>query len=185
MYLVDWPGGSWQATAEGVALLVGAYVGAFWLALVFWTARDARQRTGSFAAQMVAALLVLGLFLPGLFIYLMVRPRRTLSQRYAQTLEEEALRLELDREVACPACSRRVHDDYLVCPACLTELKRACTACTRPLANAWRVCPYCMTERTPEPMLAPTPSARPEAVPVAPPAAVVSAMSPDVNGIAS
>ncbi|MCC6381239.1 MAG: zinc ribbon domain-containing protein [Dehalococcoidia bacterium] len=185
MYLMEWPGGSWQATAWGVAFLIGAYLAAFWLALVFWTARDARQRTGSFAAQMAAALLVLSLFLPGLFIYLMVRPRRTLAQRYAQMLEEEALRLELDREVACPACSRRIRDDYLVCPACLTELKQACGSCTRPLANAWRVCPYCMAERTPEPLPAPAPAFRPEAVPVAPPTAVVGAISPDVSGLAS
>lgn len=147
MFLIGWPGGSWQASAWLAALLFGAYVAAFWLTLVFWTARDIRQRSDSPAAHLAAPLLVLLGFLPGLCLYLVVRPRSTRAQLYTRLLEEEALRLELDRQVACPACSRPIRDDYLVCPACKAELKSACTSCSKPLANAWVVCPYCGVER--------------------------------------
>ncbi len=147
MFLIGWPGGSWQATAVIVAIVLGTYIAAFWLALVFWTARDIRQRTSSIAAQIAAPLLVLFLFLPGLWLYIVLRPRYTQAQLYARMLEEEALRLELDRQVGCPACGRSVKDDYLVCPACMTTLKEPCARCSKPLANAWVICPYCGTER--------------------------------------
>jgi hypothetical protein len=96
-------------------------------------------------------LLVLVTFLPGLWIYLVMRPRYTRAQLYARMLEEEALRLELDRDVACPSCSRPIREDFLVCPACRAQLKSACTSCSKPLANAWVACPYCCAERPPGP----------------------------------
>lgn len=147
MFLIGWPGGSWQATAVIAGIVLGTYLAAFWLALVFWTARDIRQRTSSPVAQVAAPLMVLFLFLPGVWLYLMLRPRYTQAQLYARTLEEEALRLELDRQVGCPACGRAVKDDYLVCPACAAQLKQPCTRCSKPLANAWVICPYCGIER--------------------------------------
>ncbi|MCK9518550.1 MAG: zinc ribbon domain-containing protein [Dehalococcoidia bacterium] len=147
MFLIGWPGGSWQATATFVAVLIGIYVAALWLTMVFWAARDIRQRTTSPAAYIAAPVLVLLTFLPGVALYLVLRPRYTRSQLYARMLEEEALRLELDRQVACPSCARPIRDDYLVCPACAVELKSACASCSKPLANAWVICPYCGVER--------------------------------------
>ena len=127
--------------------LFALYVAAFWLTLVFWTARDIRQRTSDQVAQVAAVLLVVCAFLPGLWLYLVLRPRYTRSQQYARALEEEALRMELEKDIACPKCSRAVQDDFLVCPACRATLKQPCTACSRPLANAWLACPYCGVDR--------------------------------------
>lgn len=175
MFLVGWPGGSWQTTALWVGFLVGTYIAAFWLTLVFWTARDIRQRSSSTAVQVAAPLLVLMTFLPGLWLYLVMRPRYTRAQLYSRTLEEEALRLELDRDVACPSCSRPIREDYLVCPACREQLKSACTSCSKPLANAWVACPYCCAERPHGPRKGKErkvagralPRLEPEAIPVA------------------
>ena len=203
MFLVSWPGGSWQTTAVYVAVIFATYVAAFWLTLVFWTARDIRQRSSSPAAQIGAPLIVLFGFLPGHWLYLIMRPRYTRAQLYARALEEEALRLELDRQVSCPSCSRTVRDDYLVCPACKAQLKQACANCSKPLANAWVACPYCATERNPasrtpeviagralpdiqaEPLPQPAePAAQPQPVPVVM-TAVAAAAASDNNQAAA
>ncbi|MCC7364761.1 MAG: zinc ribbon domain-containing protein [Dehalococcoidia bacterium] len=147
MFLYSWPGGSWQATATLAGIFVFMYVAALWLTLVYWTARDIRQRTSSPGMQMAAPLLVLAGFFPGLLLYLVLRPRQTLAQQYAHVLEEEVLRTELDQQVACPKCTHPVKEEFLVCPACKEQLKQPCTACSRALANAWKVCPFCGVER--------------------------------------
>ncbi len=74
----------------GTALL-GAFAAALWLSLVIWTFRDIRSRARDPLARILAVLVVAVLFLPGIIIYLILRPPRTLEQEYQQTLEEEAL----------------------------------------------------------------------------------------------
>ena len=37
MYLVSWPGGSWEATLKYTITILAIYLGALWLTLVFWT----------------------------------------------------------------------------------------------------------------------------------------------------
>ncbi|MGE5595158.1 MAG: double zinc ribbon domain-containing protein [Hyphomicrobiales bacterium] len=170
VFLMSWPGGSWEATAWYVAFIIGSYVLALWLTLVYWTARDIRHRSSSPAVQAAATLLVLCFFLPGQLLYIVMRPRYTRAERYAMALEEEALRMELDRDVACPKCSRSIREDYLVCPACKTELKQPCVNCTKPLANAWVVCPYCGTERAGQPAALPAGREEPRVQPLPVPA---------------
>lgn len=176
MVLVDWIGGSWQATATLVVGVLLVYVGALWLTLIFWAYRDARRRSRSAAFQAAAVFLVAFFFVPGLWLYLLMRPRLTLTQQYAAALEEEALLQELDEVLNCPGCNRRVRDEYLVCPSCLIDLKTPCPSCAKPMAHAWLACPFCGTRREvarrervelpklqPEevPALAPTPASAP------------------------
>jgi RNA polymerase subunit RPABC4/transcription elongation factor Spt4 len=147
MFLVSWPGGDWQTTAKIVAALIIVYVAAIWLALVFWTYRDIRQRSRDPVMQTVAVLLVLLFFLPGHWIYLVVRPRYTLTELYERSLEEEALLQELEDQKACPNCRRRVRDEFLICPSCRAQLKEPCRSCGKPLSYAWLACPYCGLEK--------------------------------------
>jgi len=147
MFLISWPGGDWQTTAKIVAALIIVYLAAIWLALVFWTYRDIRQRSRDPVMQTVAVLLVLLFFLPGHWIYLVVRPRYTLTELYERSLEEEALLQELEDQKACPNCRRRVRDEYLICPSCRAQLKEPCRSCGRPLSYAWLACPYCGLEK--------------------------------------
>jgi len=162
MFLVDWPGGDWQATAKMVGTVIAIYLAAIWLTLVFWTYRDIRQRTRDPILQTVAVLLVLLFFLPGHWIYLIVRPRYTLTELYERSLEEEALLQDLEDQKACPTCKRRVRDDFLICPSCRTQLKETCRSCSKPLSYAWVACPYCGLEKPPREHLGPRP-ARPAA----------------------
>ena len=143
MFLLSWPGGSWQATAKIIGFPIAAYLIVVWIALVFWTYRDIRQRSRDPIVQLAATLLVLVFTFPGHWVYLILRPRTTLIEAYERSLEEEALLQELEDTKACPQCKRRIQDDYLVCPSCGVQLKEPCRSCGKPLSYAWSMCPYC------------------------------------------
>jgi RNA polymerase subunit RPABC4/transcription elongation factor Spt4 len=161
--LLSWPGGDWQTTVRFIAAALITYVVALWIAMVWWTYRDSRERTRDPFMQALAVFLVLFFNFAGLVIYLLTRPRHTLAEAYARTLEEEALLQDLEDLKACPTCRRRVEDDYVICPTCQTQLKEPCSRCTKPLSYSWAACPFCaqprraaaQPRRTPEPAPAP------------------------------
>ena len=165
--LMEWPGGSWESSLELATTLVLAYVALVWLALVFWTVRDARRRTTSAGAQAGAGLLVLLFFLPGHWLYLIVRPHSTLAQRSERSLEAEAVMAELADRISCFACGRHVRDDFVHCPTCRATLRQPCTSCGRSLDFSWVMCPVCGTETgaAAVAIVAPKPAARSERPP--------------------
>jgi RNA polymerase subunit RPABC4/transcription elongation factor Spt4 len=122
---------------------LGAMTAAFWLALIIWTFRDMRARSRDIFAQILAALLVAVLFLPGWVIYWMLRPKETLAEAYERSLEEEALLQGIEEALVCPGCGTRVQGEFVVCPTCHTKLKKPCQNCGRALNLRWGVCPYC------------------------------------------
>jgi RNA polymerase subunit RPABC4/transcription elongation factor Spt4 len=112
-----------------------------------------------------------GFNIPGLALYLMLRPRETLEEAYARSLEEEALLREIGDEGICPSCRRFSDRGWRVCPFCQTQLKDVCGKCDQLLSFSWVACPFCGTQRkgiaTPAPapaspamqQAAPTPAA--------------------------
>jgi RNA polymerase subunit RPABC4/transcription elongation factor Spt4 len=136
---------------------LGATVAAFWLSMVIWTFRDIRSRTRDLPTQFLATLLVAVLNVPGLLIYLILRPRETLAEAYERALEEELILQTLEEIEQCPACGRRVKAEFIVCPYCHTRLKQRCPRCQRPLRLEWTLCPYCgvsVSGAAPSPALA-------------------------------
>ena len=123
----------------------GAFLVALWIALIIWTYRDIRSRTRDPLPQIMATLLVAVLNLPGVVVYLILRPMRTLEEDYQHTLEEESLLQALDDLPLCPGCERRVRDDWQICPNCHTKLKKACEQCGKLMELPWNMCPYCGT----------------------------------------
>src|SRR5512143_938022 len=123
----------------------GAFLAALWISLVIWTYRDIRTRTRDPLVQTLATLLVTVLHLPGVLVYLILRPQRTLEEEYQKTLEEEALLQALEDLPLCPGCERRVKDDWQVCPNCHTKLKKACPNCGKLMELPWNICPFCGT----------------------------------------
>ncbi len=123
----------------------GAFLAALWLALVIWSWRDIRSRARDRLAQVLAVLVVAVLNLPGLIIYLILRPPLTLEEEYQRTLEEEALLAAIEDQSVCPGCERRIRDDWQACPNCHTRLKKACHHCGRLMELPWNLCPYCGT----------------------------------------
>jgi RNA polymerase subunit RPABC4/transcription elongation factor Spt4 len=123
----------------------GAFLAALWLSLVIWTYRDIKARGKDPLVRILAVLVVAVLFLPGIVIYLIVRPPRTLEEEYQNTLEEEALLQSIEEHEVCPGCSRRAKEDWRVCPHCQTKLKKACHHCSYLMALPWNICPHCGT----------------------------------------
>ena len=74
----------------------GAFLAALWVALVVWTYRDIRNRARDRLVHILAPVLVAVLNLPGVLVYLILRPQRTLEEEYQRTLEEEALLQEIE-----------------------------------------------------------------------------------------
>jgi RNA polymerase subunit RPABC4/transcription elongation factor Spt4 len=123
--------------------VIGAYVVALYLGLIVWTFRDIRSRTRDMLAHIMAALLVAVFNLPGLLIYMLVRPKTTLAEEYDRTLTEEAVLHELDAKLLCPNCQHDIETDFIVCPSCHHQLKLRCVGCGRLVLPDWDVCPYC------------------------------------------
>jgi len=132
-------------------LVGGVWALLLWLSIIVWVYRDVRERTRDMALQVLAVFVVLmffpGLNIPGLALYLMLRPRETLEEAYARSLEEEALLREIGDEGMCPSCRRFVERGWRVCPFCQTQLKDICAQCSQLLSFSWLTCPYCATPR--------------------------------------
>ncbi len=121
----------------------GAFIAALWLSLVLWTLRDIRRRARDPLARILAVLVVAILFIPGVVIYLILRPARTLEEEYQQSLEEEALLRSIEDSSLCPGCGRHTHADWIICPQCHTRLRKSCHQCGKLIELPWNLCPYC------------------------------------------
>lgn len=140
-----------------LAVYGGVIVAAFQVSMVIWAYRDMRARSRDGLAQIFAATVVAILNIPGLFIYILMRPRETLSEAYERSLEEEALLQEIEEKPTCPGCGQRVHDDWQACAYCHTRLKKPCRSCHQLLELSWNLCPYCTTDQS---RYEPSPDAR-------------------------
>jgi RNA polymerase subunit RPABC4/transcription elongation factor Spt4 len=123
----------------------GAFLAALWLSLIVWTYRDIRGRARDPLGRILAVLVVAVLFLPGIVIYLIIRPHQTLEDEYQHTLEEEALLQSIEDVPVCPGCGRHTQIDWKICPNCHTRLKKTCHQCGKLMELPWNLCPYCGT----------------------------------------
>ena len=122
-----------------------AFLFALWISLIIWTYRDASRRVKDRLIPLFAALLVIFLCFPGVFIYMVLRPSRTLEEEYQQALEEEALLHSIEETPLCPGCTRKIQNNWIVCPTCHTQLRKPCPKCGRAVELPWDICPYCST----------------------------------------
>jgi RNA polymerase subunit RPABC4/transcription elongation factor Spt4 len=129
--------------AQVLAALGGAYLIAMWFVLIVWTYRDIQARSNSVFTQLFSTLLVVLFFIPGVLLYLLLRPKETIDEAYQRSLEEEYLLQDLEELALCPSCSRHVDGDFVLCPHCQTQLREGCVNCGRLVDLKWPVCPYC------------------------------------------
>ena len=124
----------------------------FWLAIGYWTYRDAKRRIEE--PLLVGLATLVGMFPPfiGPFIYMLFRPPEFIDDRRERELEIRAIESRLAQaDISCPVCRADVDPSFLVCPVCTTKLKQACSSCNAPLEPLWQICPYCETPmRMPE-----------------------------------
>ncbi len=122
---------------------IGAYLFALWIAMLVWTFRDARSRSRDIFTQVLSVLLVLVFNVFGWLLYLILRPRETLAEKYERELAGEAMLQDIEERQVCPVCHHKIMPDYLVCPNCHTKLHKKCENCGRVLNLKWSICPYC------------------------------------------
>ena len=143
---------NWQGLAAIAAVVVIAYLLVMWIAALVWTYRDISARTGDAFTQAMSLGTVVLFNLPGLLLYVIMRPRETMAEIYDRRLEAEALLHEIQEQASCPTCRRKVDGDFVVCPYCRSTLRTACDSCGRPASSSWVVCPYCGDERHAPPL---------------------------------
>lgn len=134
----------------GAASVIGALLAALLGGLTIWAFRDIRSRTRDPFVQILATITVGVIPVIGILVYLMLRPRETLSEAYVRALEEESLLSSIEGQQFCPTCSRRVDSDMQWCPKCHTKLRNPCDNCGRAVHLSWDLCPYCGVGRQPE-----------------------------------
>lgn len=127
--------------------LAAVYVVGVWLASGYWAFRDLQGRTDNPVAPYLAASLII-LFTPVFFllaivIYRIVRPHERIGDVNERALAEEALLNEVESVPHCPACHRRINDEWLICPSCRTRLNRVCPNCSRLVGLDWSLCAWC------------------------------------------
>lgn len=128
-----------------VTQLCVLFLAVLWIAIVFWTYRDARRRGAMGWFWALATIVFFPLFpYPALAVYLVVRPPELMEDVRERDLEIVSKEMSL---TFCPGCEKPVEGDFLICPYCLKKLKKQCTSCGRALHLAWGVCPYCKTKQ--------------------------------------
>jgi type VI protein secretion system component VasK len=120
-----------------------AFIAALWLSIIIWTLRDIKSRTKDVLFHILSLLIVAVLFLPGIVIYLILRPAQTIEEEYQKSLEEEALLQSIEENPLCPGCNRRIKENWVACPTCHIKLKKTCPQCGNLLELPWNLCPYC------------------------------------------
>ena len=113
-----------------------------WLALVFWTFKDARKRIDDPIIVGVAVLTSLVLPFMGTVVYAILRPAEYLAEARERELEMRAMEQELQIMRACPSCGELIKPDYVACPSCRRPLRSICPSCERVLEPGWKLCPY-------------------------------------------
>lgn len=132
-----------SSTFHAIVLLVLFFVGVLWLALVFWTYKDAKRRVDD--PVLVGVSIVTALVFPfvGALVYTILRPPEYLDDVRERELEIRAMERRLGEEGMCPGCGGDVEPDFIACPHCARRLKLTCTRCRSALKPEWRLCPYC------------------------------------------
>lgn len=127
--------------------LGGAYLVATWFVLIVWTYRDIESRSKNVVTQVFSTLLAVFFWVPGVLLYMLLRPKETLDEAYQKSLEEEYLLQDLQELPVCPTCNHFMHDDWQICPHCNTQLRDGCHNCGKLVDLRWDICPYCGVEQ--------------------------------------
>lgn len=136
-FFINFEPGDWMGLS-----LRGVFVYCFilWVAMVIWVARDVVGRSKSLIYQVLSIILVIALNIFGLLIYLIIRPQKTLLERYQEDLEHKAL---TGGEEGCPKCDQHLPLKFQFCPRCGTEAREPCKKCKKLVGKSWKVCAYC------------------------------------------
>lgn len=123
-----------------------------WIALLLWVIKDISNRTDNLILQVFSILIILFLTPFWIFIYLLIRPSKTLFEKYYDEIEYnlelfneiiEDKNKQCETEINCFKCNAPISHDFKFCPKCKVSLKNECKSCKKLLYSDWIVCPYC------------------------------------------
>ena len=111
-----------------------------------WIIKDITNRTTNLFIQVISILIIL-FFTPvfGLPIYLLIRPRSTIFEKFYENTELDLMENE-ERGHVCFSCNLPIEKEFHYCPYCRTELRKECVNCKQLIQKNWHLCPYCGNE---------------------------------------
>ena len=103
--------------------------------------KDAIARSNSIIFHVLV--IILNIFLPifWLMIYLLIRPARTLLDKYYEDLEFQALTWH-DKKF-CGKCNALIEDGFNFCGKCWEDLMQKCKSCKKDFSKEYKICPFC------------------------------------------
>jgi len=110
-----------------------------WIASMVWVARDIIHRTHKTTLQLLSLALNLIPIL-GLIIYLIIRPEKTLLEKYHDELER---RMFGERGLYCSECGFLEHKDAEFCSDCGASLYNSCNECNKKIRKGGMFCEFC------------------------------------------
>ena len=136
MLLAIWEDGNWEAPAAVLAILLVAYLLVLWIAAArLDVSRHHRPHGRPRHARRSQSPSSLIFNLPGLLLYLILRPSETLAAAYDRQLEAEALLHEIQEQPACPSCRRKIEQTSSCARTAARRCGRACDSCGKGLAT--------------------------------------------------
>jgi RNA polymerase subunit RPABC4/transcription elongation factor Spt4 len=128
-------------------IVVIAYFGLLWLAIIIWVTKDAINRSNSVLFQTFSILISIAVPILGVLLYLIIRPSRTALEKYYEELEKNLVNESpTENSNACSKCLTLVESDYRYCPNCGESVKKSCRHCKAGFPKVWSICPYCGKE---------------------------------------
>jgi RNA polymerase subunit RPABC4/transcription elongation factor Spt4 len=113
---------------------------------LIWITRDIKNRTNNFLIQISSIILGL-LFIPGLIIYLLLRPRETVDEKKSRNVIRKIELVAIESKLrTCSHCTTLNKMKFKYCVNCGTELKSECKECSKLIDPLWQFCPFCSTE---------------------------------------
>lgn len=143
----------WESiTFETFLKFIVIYFIIVWIAIIVWVIKDITNRTNSILLQLLSILLILFFTPLWVFVYLLIRPGKTIFEKYYSEIEDnldmfsEIVEQKVqsdDEKIHCYKCNAPLSPDFKFCPKCKIELKWDCSWCWKLLYKWWKICPYC------------------------------------------
>lgn len=119
-------------TLKNVIIFSVLYFFVIWISLIVWVIRDITNRTDIIYLQILSVLSIL-IFTPlWIFLYLLIRPSKTLFEQYYTEVENNLDCLGNDivdkiwkknfNTTRCDRCDSKIMEDFKYCPYCKTKL---------------------------------------------------------------
>lgn len=119
-------------TLKSVIIFVVLYFFVIWISILIWVMKDIKNRTERISLQILSILTIL-IFTPfGIFLYLLIRPSKTLFEQYYFEVEHNLECLWRDigekiwkknfNSITCLECSKPIQEKFKYCPYCKTKV---------------------------------------------------------------